>query len=160
LVAGRSNNVIVTKVKVGKKIILRRDNPKACLRFWYCLPYRNAPNMNTATAEVVPPAMCKNVDTGEGICNPYKDMIMPARIEIIKGFFARPLATCLSPSLFGDESSRYNSRSVIDIAIATIPIVAADKVAKRSVCSAGKAKVTNGIPKKARLPKIVVTVRR
>ena len=116
--------------------------------------------MNTATADVVPPAMCKNVDTGEGICNPDTEIMIPTRIEIIRGFFASPLATCFSPSLLGDEPSRYNSRIVIDREIATMPIVAADKVAKRSVCTAGKAKVTKGIPKKARLPKIVLRVTR
>ena len=148
------------RAKVGKKIILSRLNPKASGKLAYFFPYRKAPNIKTATADVVPPNICKKVDAGEGISTPTREIKMPATIDIIKGFLASLVATCFSPSSFGASPSLYNSRIVMETAIATMPMVAAAKVAKCSVCSEGKANVTKGIPKKARLPKIVLNVSR
>jgi len=145
---------------VGKKIIRRRLNPKALVQLAYFFPYRKAPNIKTATADVVPPSICKKVATGEGTSTPTTEIKMPATIEMIKGFLESLLATCFSPSIFADSPSLYNSRTVMETAIAAMPMVAAAKVARCSICSEGKAKVTNGMPKKARLPKTVLNMSR
>ena len=113
-----------------------------------------------ATADVVPPSICKKVEAGEGISNPTTEIRIPTAIEMIKGFFTSLVATCFNPSIFGDSPRRYNSRIVMETAIATMPMVAAANVANCSVCSEGKAKVTKGMPKNARLPKIVLKVSR
>lgn len=107
---------------------------------------------------MVPPSICKKVATGKGTSIPITEIKIPAAIDMINGFLESLLTTCFKPSIFGDSPSRYNSSIATEIAIATIPMVAAAKVARCSLWPEGKAKVMNGMPKKARLPKIVLNV--
>ena len=58
-----------------------------------------------------------------------------------------------------DFSSLYNSKKIRVNGTLTRAIVAADNVDRRSP-SVGKAKVIKGIPKKAKLPKMVLKIRR
>ena len=111
--------------------------------------------MKIATVEVVPPNICKEVDIGEGISIPTMDSKMPEKIDIIKGFLESLFATCFNPFHIVDSSSLYNSRIVMEIVTLIIAIVAADNVARCSPFM-GKANVMKGIPKKARLPKMVL----
>jgi hypothetical protein len=104
--------------------------------------------------------MCKEVAIGEGISNPLKDNRMPARIDIINGFFESLFATRLTPSHIVDFSSLYNSKTAIEIATLTTEMEDADIVAKCSPSSVGKANIKKGMPKKARLPKIVLRISR
>jgi len=116
--------------------------------------------MKTATAEVVPPNTCKEVDTGEGSSTPTTDIKIPTTIDKINGFLESLAATCLAPSHADASPSLYNSSTMMEVAIATIPMEAAANVAKCSLCSELKAKVMKGIPKKARLPKTVLKTSR
>jgi hypothetical protein len=159
-IEGRLNRLNVAKATVGKKTIRNRLNPNAFFILAYCFPYRKAPSIKIATADVVLPIIFKNVDTREGISIPKTEIKIPATIEIINGFFARPLPICFSPSIFGEPSSRYNSRMIMEMVIATIPMVAAANVVNCSLCVDGKANETKGIPKNARLPKIVLKISR
>ncbi len=96
---------------------------------------------------------------GFGISTPTRDNKIPEKIEAISGFFESFLTTRLSPSHTVASSSWYNSRIVRESVTVTIAIEAADNVARRSPCS-GKANIMKGIPKKARLPKIVLRIKR
>ena len=111
------------------------------------------------TVDLVPTSMCKDVEMGAGISLLVSDSRMPDTIDMINGFFESLLATCFIASHFVDFSSLYISRIERDVMTLTIEMEAADKVARRSP-SVGKANVTNGMPKKARLPKIVLKIRR
>ncbi len=85
---------------------------------------------------------------------------MPEKIDIISGFLKSLFETRLSPLQIVDFSSRYNSRIVMEVVTLTIATDAADSVASCSPCRVGKANIMNGMPKKARLPKVVHSVTR
>jgi hypothetical protein len=123
------------------------------------LPYKKTPSMKIATVEVVPPNIRKKEDIGAGISTPIRDNEIPDRIEIIRGFFESFFTTVFNPSVIEDFSSLYNSRTVIESVTLTGEIEADDNVANCSPC-AGKANIINGIPKKDRLPKIVLRISR
>jgi len=84
---------------------------------------------------------------------PESESDKPARMERIRGFRANLPQILLIDSRLVPSSRLRSSRIAIEIGTLTIAIVLADKVARLS--AAGKANTTNGIPKKAVLPKIV-----
>jgi hypothetical protein len=153
------SNLTLKKATAGKKIILRRLSLKASTILVYRLPYRKTPNMKMATTDVVFPSMCRGSETGVGMSNPTREKHTPARIDIIRGFLKSLAPTRFTPPHFVNPSSLYNSRKTSDIVTLTVAMKADDKVAKRSP-TPGKANVTKGIPKKAKLPNIVLKVRR
>ena len=112
-----------------------------------------------ATVEVVLPSMCNGAEIGVGISIPISDRRMPDRTDMISGFFESLLETCFIPSNFVDFSSLYNSRIVREAGTLTMEIEAEVNVARCSP-SIGKANVMKGMPKKAKLPKIVLKVKR
>ena len=113
-----------------------------------------------ATVAVVFPSICKAVDRGEGIFIFVRDSTMPDKIDIISGFFENRFKTFFNPFPTGDFSSLYNSRTVIAIVTLTIEMKDEDSTAKCSPYSVGKANIIKGIPKKARLPKTVLKIKR
>jgi len=102
--------------------------------------------------------MCKEVEMGEGISNPLKDNRIPAKIDIISGFFESLFATRLTLFHIVDFSSLYNSRITIEIATLTKEMKDADIAARRSPSLVGKANIMKGMPKKAKLPKTVLRI--
>jgi hypothetical protein len=155
-------------VKMGKKIILNKLNLNACKIFVYFLPYRNTPSINIDTAEVVPPSICNDVAKGEGIFNPIIDNIAPHKTAKISGFVESLCIMILNLEMivFSDSeievefSSLYNSRVVMVIINIATDVDETIKVARYSACFVGNANIINGIPKKAKLPKTVLIVKR
>lgn len=114
--------------------------------------------MKIATVEVVFPSMCKKVDRRRGISSFIRASEKPARIDRISGFFENFLKTRLNPCQIVPVSSLYSSSVVMDMATPTGPMEDTDNTARCSACFVGKAKVINGRPKKATLPKTVLTI--
>jgi hypothetical protein len=112
-----------------------------------------------ATVEVVLPSMCRGCDIGVGISILVSDNKIPEKIDRISGFLESLLATSFNPVSTLDCWSRYNSRVVIEVVTLTIEIDAAANVATGSPVL-GKANVMKGMPKKAKLPKIVLKTSR
>ncbi len=113
-----------------------------------------------ATVEVVPPNICKEVDIGEGIVTPTRERKIPDTIDIISGFFESLRTTFINPVRSAEPSSLYNSKTVIEIATLRGEIEADASVARCSPCRVGKANIMKGIPKKDKLPKIVLKMSR
>ena len=111
-----------------------------------------------AIAEVVPPNICRAVDTIFGIFSPKIDNKIPKKIERIKGFFESLFATSFKPLHTEASFNLYISSIAIDVGTAINEIEAADNVAKFSLCLVGNANITNGIPKKATDPKMVLKI--
>ena len=156
----RSNNCNVKNARKGKKIILNKLNSKAFINFVYFLPYKNTPSMKMATAAAVPPSICRAVDIIDGIVIPTRERKVPNRIDRIKGFFESLFKTCVNPFTIVELSIPRNSRTVIDMGTTTTEMEAADRVAKRSPSPVEKAKIMKGIPKKAKLPNVVLKIKR
>jgi hypothetical protein len=76
--------------------------------------------------------MCKGVEMGEGISNPLSDNAIPAKIDMISGFFESLFATRLIPWDIVDFSSLYNSSTVIDVVTLITEMVEADNAARCS----------------------------
>ena len=112
-----------------------------------------------ATVEVVLPSMCRGCDIGVGIFILMSENRIPEKIDKISGFFESLFATSLNPVSILDFLSRYNSRVVIEVVTLTMEIDAAANVATGSPFP-GKANVMKGMPKKAKLPKIVLRISR
>ncbi len=87
------------------------------------------------------------------------DSRIPEKIDRIRGFFQSLFATSFNLVSILDCWIRYNSRVVIEIVTLTIEIDAAANVATGSPVP-GKANVMKGMPKKAKLPKIVLRISR
>ncbi len=81
-------------------------------------------------------------------------------IEKIKGFLESLKVTCLIPFRIDESSNLCISSIAIDIGTAIKEIEAAANVARFSPCLVGNANITNGIPKKATLPNIVLKITR
>lgn len=154
------SNSIVKSAISGKKTILNKLNSKAFIKFPYFLPYKNVPSMKIATAAAVPPSMCRAADMTDGIEIPIIDRKVPNIIDRIKGFFESLSKTCFNPFTIVGPLIRRNSRTMIDVGTTTTEMEAADKVAKRSASPVEKAKIMKGIPKKAKLPNIVLKIKR
>jgi hypothetical protein len=149
----------VIKAIVGKNNIRNRLNFNAVLRFVYFLPCKKTPNIKMATVDVDLPNICRGVNKRIGISNSAIDKKNPIKIEIIKGFLDSFFNTVINPfSTFG-SSSLYTSNMVIESATLIGEIAADDRVPKNSPLE-GKANITNGIPKKDKLPKIVLKIKR
>jgi len=155
----KSNNVMVKKATKGRNTILSMLSFRALHMFVYFLPYRKTPSIKMATVEVVLPSMCRGCDIGVGISILMSENRMPEKIDRISGFFESLFATSFNPVSILDCWRRYNSRVVIEAVTLTIDIDAAANVAKGSPVP-GKANVMKGIPKKAKLPKIVLRTSR
>lgn len=112
-----------------------------------------------ATVEVVLPSMCSGCAIGVGISILTSENKIPKKIERISGFFESLFATSFDPVSNSDCWSRYNSKAVIEAVTLTTEIDAAANVATGSPVP-GKANVMKGIPKNAKLPKIVLRTTR
>jgi hypothetical protein len=84
---------------------------------------------------------------------------IPAKIDMISGFFTSLLATSFNAVRSLVCPNLYNSRVKIEIDTLKIEIETVARVATDSP-SSGKAKVMKGMPKKAKLPKIVLKMSR
>ena len=157
--ADKLNSVVVKKATKGRNTILSMLNFRASPMFVYFLPYRKTPSMKMATVEVVLPSMCKGCDIGAGISILMSENRIPQKIDSISGFFESLFATSFNPVRTLECCRRYNSRVVIEAVTLTMDIDAAANVAKGSPV-AGKANVMKGMPKKAKLPKIVLRTSR
>jgi hypothetical protein len=115
--------------------------------------------MKIATAEVVLPNMCSGVEMAKGSSIPARDSRIPERIDRISGFFESLFKTRFNPSHTVDFSRLYSSRTVMDNVTLTGEIEAAANVDRCSPVSP-KANVMKGMPKKARLPKMVLRISR
>jgi len=120
---------------------------------------KKATSIKIATVEVVLPSMRRGCDIGDGISILMSENRIPEKIDRTSGFFESLFATSFNPVSILDCWSRYNSRVVIEVVTLTIEIDAAANVATRSPVP-GKANVMKGIPKKAKLPKIVLRTSR
>jgi hypothetical protein len=94
-----------------------------------------------------------------GTSNPIRLMDTPSKVEIIKGFFENLFTSVFTLELFS-PSSLYSSNTEVAVITLTKLIVDANSAANLSGSPVPKANTTKGIPKKARLPKTVVTINR
>ena len=113
--------------------------------------------MKNDTVAVVVPSMCSGRSIGSGRRAPDAESATPAAIDSTSGLRASREPTTLAPARNPGDSSRAYSSSAIVTATAASEVEAAASAASRSASGPGKAKITNGIPKKARLPKTVLT---
>lgn len=86
--------------------------------------------MKMATALVVPPSRCKEVDRGWGISTLKRDNTMPDKIDTINGFLGSLETTIFKLVHMVDLSSLYSSKTVMEMVTLKIEVNAADKVAR------------------------------
>jgi len=103
--------------------------------------------------------ICKGANIRLGISISAIDKKKPIRIEIIKGFFDNFLSTVFNPSNKFGSSSVYTSSMVIESVTLMGEMAADDRVPRNSPLE-GKTNITKGIPKKDRLPKMVLKIKR
>jgi hypothetical protein len=103
--------------------------------------------------------MCNEADRGEGMGRGLKDSKKPDIIDRTNGFLVSRISTVCNAIQSVDVSAAYNSIMVIAIMTDTGEIKAEAMVANPSPL-VGKANEMKGIPKKERLPKVVLSISR
>jgi len=116
--------------------------------------------MKMATVEVVFPSICNVVCKGDGITSPDTEIIIPHRIENIRGFLANLFRTTTRFCHLRFCSSLYVSRNIRAVETPTTLIKEADRIARCSPSAVGKANITKGMPKNPKLPNTVLRVKR
>ncbi len=115
--------------------------------------------MKIATVAVVLPSMCSAVERNIGIFKPTRFMNNPSKVDNIRGFFENLFDKVFIFEPFS-PSSLYNSNTAVAVITLTKLIVDADRAASLSASAEPNANIIKGIPKKAKLPNTVTTIRR